>query len=169
MSSKKNKNNKTKQNNNNNNKNKKQKNNIKINSALWKNVWYHRKWNVLDPSLKNFLYFRRNFQSMKFKNFTIFGCWERTFQTQVQKKKVSYNFPYEETKFSNLEYFLMIIIKWFSSFYNIFLTLNKLLLFIFEQISVMLTTILLLFSFFLFRKILIFFTTFFCNLFLFSS
>ena len=38
----------------------------------------------------------------------------------MQKKRVSYTFPNKEAKFSKLKYFLIIIIKRFFSFYDIF-------------------------------------------------
>ena len=79
------------------------------------------------PKLKNSLYFRRNFKnkSKKTKKITFFACWERTFQTQGLKKKVS-----KEAKFSKLKYFPIIIIIHFFSFFDFFSILNKLLFFI---------------------------------------
>ena len=43
-----------------------------------------------------------------------------SFQTEVQKKKVSYTFSYKEGKSFKLKYFLIIRIKCFFAFYNIF-------------------------------------------------
>ena len=71
-----------------------------------------------------------------------------SFHIQTQKKKVFYTFPYEETKFSKLKYFL--IIKCFFSFYNFFSILNH---FVFFILSDIFTTMLLLFFFFIFKKI----------------
>ena len=78
------------------------------------------------------------------------------------KSKISYTFLYKEVKFSKLKYFLIIKMWYFSSFYNTFSILNK--LSIFCKIFVTFTTILSLFLFFLFTKILISFTIFFCSL-----
>ena len=108
-------------------------------NTLWKNFLYFAKWNFLAPSLKNLLNFRKELKSLKI-------------------KKKSYTFPYKEAKCSKLKYFLIITIKLFFSFYNIFSILNKLLLFIFWEVFVMLTNILSYcpyFFFFFLRKILI--------------
>ena len=42
------------------------------------------------------------------------------FKYKHKRKKVSYTVPYKEEKFSKLKCFLIIIIKSFFSFYNIF-------------------------------------------------
>ena len=41
---------------------------MKKKKTLLKSLLHFRKWNVLTTSLKNFLYFRRNFQGLEIKN-----------------------------------------------------------------------------------------------------
>ena len=80
-------------------------------------------------------------------NKKIFVCWERTYQTQAQTKNVSYTFPYIESKFCILKYFLIIIISLFSYSIILFSILNKFLFFFLWEIFVVTCTV----------KILIFF------------
>ena len=64
-------------------------------------------------------------------NFKYFVKW---YQTWAQKTNVSYTYSYKKEKFPKLKYLLIIMIKHFFSFYNIFSVLNKLLFFIFWEI-----------------------------------
>ena len=99
-------------------------------------------WNFLTRSLKNPTFQKKLAWPENQKKIYI------SFHIQKQKKKVFYTFPYEETKFSKLKYFL--IIKCFFSFYNFFSILNH---FVFFILSDIFTTMLLLFFFFIFKKI----------------
>ena len=59
-------------------------------------------------------------QNLKIKKFVFFVCLKRCFKMQIQKKKLSYTFSYKEANFSKLKYFVIIIVRRFFSFYNIF-------------------------------------------------
>ena len=87
----------------------------------------------------------------------------------VRKSKLFYTFPYKEAIFSKLKYFLIIIIKRFFSFYNIFFFYTQQ-AFVFHLLrdfcNVHDDHIDAFFSFFFFRKILISFTSFFLIAFL---
>ena len=85
------------------------------------------------PTFKNFLIFCEMEQKF-LKKFLIFkeetyNSWKSnvfyiTFQTWPEKENVPYTFPYKEAKFSKLKFFLIIIMKLFSPFYNIFFSIQ---------------------------------------------
>ena len=78
-------------------------------------------WGVFNPKPKTLLIFwEGNLKAWKNNYFTFFVCWGRTFQLQVQKKRISYTSLYKDAKFSGLKYFLIIVIKRFFSFYSLF-------------------------------------------------
>ena len=85
---------------------------------------------IFSPSLKNPLLFReRTYKAWKSKISYIF--FHIFCLLEAQRKKVSCTFLYKEERFSKLKYFLMIMIKHFFSFYDVFSILRNLLSFIF--------------------------------------
>ena len=121
-------------------------------STLLKNFLYFGDMELSNPKLKKPYISEETCMAWKPKKVYI------SFHIQTQKKKVFYTFPYEETKFSKLKYFL--IIKCFFSFYNFFSILNH---FVFFILSDIFTTMLLLFFFFIFKKIFyLYINIFFC-------
>ena len=80
--------------------------------TLLRTFLYFRKWNFLAPRLKP--------EDQIFYIFCLLFVKRELFKHKHKRKK-SYTFPYKGAKFSKLKYFLIIIIKAFSSFYNIFL------------------------------------------------
>ena len=88
-----------------------------------------KKKNEKKHTLKKLLIFcKMELSSSKLKKLIKF---QERIKKPENKKKKGYTFPYKEAKCSKLKYFLIITIKLFFSFYNIFSILNKLLLFIF--------------------------------------
>ena len=83
--------------------------------TLCKSLLHFRKWSFLASTLKNFLIFQEvTCKSWKSKIIYI------RFKYKRKRKKVSYTFPYKEAKFSKLKHLLIMIIRHFFSFYNIF-------------------------------------------------
>ena len=88
---------------------------MKKKKTLWKIHLHFRKWSFLASTLKNFLIFQEiTCKSWKSKIIYI------RFKYKRKRKKVSYTFPYKEAKFSKLKHLLIMIIRHFFSFYNIF-------------------------------------------------
>ena len=106
----------------------------KMEPSIFKEVKKKKKKTVIlkifSPSLKNPLLFReRTYKAWKSKISSIFF---RIFcLLKAQRKKVSCTFLYKEGRFSKLKYFLVIMIKHFFSFYDVFSILRNLLSIIF--------------------------------------
>ena len=74
------------------------------------------KWNFQAPSLKNFLYFKR--ELAKPENFTFLFVVRELFQNKCKRKRF-FILLFVSAKFSKLKYFLVIIMNRLFSFYNI--------------------------------------------------
>ena len=75
----------------------------KIKNPLLRNVSYFRKWNILAPNLKKFLYFSKELAKPENQKFHIFCLLRENFSNINAKENVSYTFPYKEAKFSKLK------------------------------------------------------------------
>ena len=99
-------------------------------------------WKMKKPTLKVFLIFREmGLSSPKSGKPLIF----QEVICKAWKSKISYTVPYQEAKFSKSKFFLIIIIKCFFSFYDPFLYTQPVYFFIFWEVFVTFTTMLLLF------------------------